>query len=112
MTMTDDRPDLGYADDLYVETDAARPSAFVRWIIGDTDYAALAAAIAAGDAEEPYALSRRGLGLARWRNDHPRAEQAVHEAAGDPWWRAALSSSTRGLKGAGGGRMSTVPAPI
>ncbi|OAK53798.1 ATP/GTP-binding protein [Rhodococcoides kyotonense] len=112
MTLTDDRPDLRYAEDLHVDTDTAQPSAFVRWIIGDTDYAELAAAVAAGDAEEPYKYSRKGLGLARWRNDHPQAEQAVHEAAGDPWWRAALSSSTRGLKGAGGGRMSTVPAPI
>ncbi|MEI4872778.1 hypothetical protein Q8G47_29045, partial [Klebsiella pneumoniae] len=85
-----------HADDLYVETDAARPSAFVRWIIGDTDYAELAAAVATGDAEEPYQYSRRGIGLARWRNDHPHVERAVHDAAGDPWWRAALSSSTRG----------------
>ncbi|OAK54053.1 ATP/GTP-binding protein [Rhodococcoides kyotonense] len=121
MTTTDHRPRRDYdprydearsdEPDLY-ETSTPQPSAFVRWIIGDTDYAELAALIATGDAEEPSALSRRGLGLTRWRNDHPRAEQAVHEAAGDPWWRAALSSSARGLKGAGGGRMSTVPAPI
>lgn len=114
---TTDHPELGYDQgysdvDVHVDTDTAQPSAFVRWIIGDTDYADLAARIATGDAEEPYTLSRRGIGLARWRNDHPHAEQLAHEAAGDPWWRAALSSSTRGLKGPGGGRMSTVPAPI
>lgn len=114
MTMTADRPDSGYSDgDLHFETDTAQPSAFVRWIIGDTDYAALAAAVATGDAEEPYKLSRRGIGLTRWRNENPVSNQAfIQEAASDQLWRESLSSTTRGLKGAGGGRMSTVPAPI
>ncbi len=112
MTLTDDRPELSYDDPYLFETAAVQPSAFVRWIIGDTDYADLAARIANGDVDEPYPYSRRGLGLMRWRNDHPHTLRAVTEAAEDPWWRAALSSSARGYKGAGGGRMSTVPAPI
>ncbi|MFC8181561.1 ATP/GTP-binding protein [Rhodococcus sp. NPDC057297] len=105
MTLTEDR---------HLTDDAPAPekSALVRWMLGDTDYAALAAKIATGEEKEPGKFTRTGMGLARWRNDNPDSAQLALEIAEDPWWRAVLGTSERGFKGAGGGRMATVPAPI
>ncbi len=96
-----------------------------RGFVPDLDYADLAARIETGEAAEPARLSRVGIGLARWRNTHRNgpgagatssdgsgsgAPQGKHRA--DPDWRSALVTTPDGARGAGGGRMTSVPAPI
>ncbi len=112
MTMTDDRHSTTTADHDESTAAEAPVSAVVRLLVGDLDYALLAARIAAGEEDEPRKYSRRGLGLATWRNSHPDAAREVQSMAADPLWRSALATGKRGFKGAGGGRMTTVPAPI
>ncbi|MFC7959125.1 ATP/GTP-binding protein [Rhodococcoides kroppenstedtii] len=90
-----------------------------RGFIPDLDYADLAALIEAGETAEPAKLSRIGIGLARWRNTHSddagsgsttASPQGKHRS--DPSWRSALTTTADGARGAGGGRMTSVPAPI
>ncbi|MFI8977287.1 ATP/GTP-binding protein [Nocardia asteroides] len=82
-------------------------------VLTDDELAQLAADIAAGTAEEPALLSRRGRALARWRRAHRETSSVSAEGGGaEPSWRRPYKLSPRGFTGQGGGEMETVQAPL